>query len=70
MSAVPAEAIKVDGTTAVNWLALTYVVASVVPFHRTLTPLRNPEPLNVKVKGGPPAVIELGETPVSTGAAG
>lgn len=33
------------------------------PFQRTVEPFRNPDPLTVSVKAGPPAVAEVGETP-------
>ena len=33
--ALPALAIRLPGTDAVIWVALTYVVASVAPFHST-----------------------------------
>jgi hypothetical protein len=47
---------------AFNWLALTYVVNTDEPFHRTVElAASNPEPLTVKVKAGPPACAVEGE---------
>lgn len=33
------------------------------PFHCTVDPIRNPDPLTVSVNAGPPAVVELGLNP-------
>ncbi len=66
MAAVPAVAIRAAGTAAVSWLALTNVVDSPEPFHRTADPETNPLPLTVSVKGGPPAVALAGIRDVRT----
>jgi hypothetical protein len=60
MLALPAEAIKLAGTVAVNWLALTKLVESGVPFHSTVDPDTKFAPLTVRVKEGPPAGALMG----------
>src|ERR1039457_5991806 len=62
MVAVPALAIRLAGTVAVNCAALTNtnVVDSKDPFHSTADPFTNPVPFTVRVKADPPAVAELG----------
>src|ERR1700681_3858745 len=57
---VPAVAIRLAGTAALNCVALIIVVARGDPFHCTVEPERNPVPVTVSVKAGPPAVTELG----------
>lgn len=54
------------GTGAVNWILLTRVVVSWVPFHRMIAPVVKPDPLAVIVKPGPPAVAEAGLTKLNT----
>jgi hypothetical protein len=54
------EAIRFAGTDAVHWFELTKPVDRGDPFHCTTDPGRNPEPLTVKVKEGPPAVADRG----------
>lgn len=61
--AVPGEAIRLAGTTAVNWFALTNVVAREEPFHSTVEPGTKPLPLTVRGKSGPPAAAEEGLRP-------
>ena len=65
--AEPDAAIRLAGTAAVSWLALTKVVVSGVPFHRTPAPLTKPEPLAVRVNDAPPAVAVLGARLVRIG---
>ena len=59
--AVPAVAIRAEGTLAVSWLALTKVVVRFVPFQVTTVDAVKPPPLAVRVKVGPPAVALVGE---------
>ena len=56
------------GTMAVNWLALTYVVASAVPLKSAVDPLTKLLPVRVMVVAAAPTVAELGLMPVSVGA--
>jgi len=56
------------GTTAVTWLALTYVVASATPFRDTVVVLVNPDPVSVTVVSAAPAGSAAGLTPVIMGA--
>jgi hypothetical protein len=66
--AVPAFAVRLAGTTAVNCVALKNVVVSnVLLFQTTVDPARNPEPFTVSVSAGPPAVTELGLKLLSVG---
>ncbi len=58
--ALPAAAIRLAGTAALNCVALANVVANGDPFHCTVEPERKPVPVTVSVKAGPPAVAELG----------
>ena len=67
--ALPAAATKLAGTCAVNFVALTKLVLSAVPFHCTTAPETKPVPLTVSVKAGPPAVAEFGLSDVIAGAA-
>ncbi|MGA2113575.1 MAG: hypothetical protein ABSH56_02355 [Bryobacteraceae bacterium] len=60
MVVVPAVAIRLAGTAAVNCVALTNVVRSTVPFHSNIAPAANPLPFTVNVNAAPPAVAELG----------
>jgi hypothetical protein len=65
--AVPAVAISVADTGAVNWVALTKVVLRAVPFHCTIAPETKPVPLTVSVKPAWPAVAVLGLREVMAG---
>ena len=56
----PATAINGAGTVAVNWAALTNVVASPLPFHCTAAPDTKPLPETVSVNAAPPTVAEDG----------
>jgi hypothetical protein len=58
--ALPAVAIRLAGTAAVNRVALVNVVASGEPFHCTVSLETKPVPVTVSVMAGPPAVAELG----------
>src|ERR1035438_10015656 len=60
MLAVPAVAMSAAGTLAVNWDALTNVVASGAPFHCTLELAVKPAPVTVRVKAAPPGAAALG----------
>jgi hypothetical protein len=64
---VPAVAIKLDGTAAVNCVLLTNVVARADPFHCTTAPDENPLPFTVSVSPGPPAVALFGEIELTAG---
>src|ERR1039457_941503 len=59
MLAVPAVAMSAAGTLAVNWDALTNVVASGAPFHCTLELAVKPAPVTVRVKAAPPGAAAL-----------
>src|ERR1035438_6505312 len=58
--AVPAVAMRAAGTLAVNWEALTKVVASGAPFHCTVDLATKPAPATVRVKSAAPGAAELG----------
>ena len=73
--AAPGLAIKDAGTVAVNCVALTYLVARAERLNSTIDPDpgypgygttwgpgKNPEPLTVSVKSGPPAAVSAGLT--------
>ncbi len=60
MLALPALAIRLAGTAAVNWTELTNVVVRAVPFHCTVVPGRKLVPFTVNVNAAPPAVAEVG----------
>jgi hypothetical protein len=66
--AVPAEAIRVAGTAAVNCTGETKVVTSAAPFHCTVAPLTKLVPFTANVNAGPPANALLGEMEVTAGA--
>ena len=70
MLALPGVRIRLAVTAAVSCVALTSVVGSAVPFQSTVAPERNPVPLTVSVKAGPPAAAEVGLRLVIMGAAG
>ena len=59
----------VAGTTAVSFVALTYVVVSPVVPNMTCAPLTKPVPLAVRVNCAPPLFAEVGLKLVSVGAA-
>jgi hypothetical protein len=67
--ALPAAAIRLAATDAVSCVALTNVVGMAVPFHLTVEPDKKPVPFTVRVKAAPPAVAEVGLTPVMPGPA-
>jgi hypothetical protein len=58
--AVPAVAIRLADTDAVNWVVPTYEVVSELPFQRMADPETKPVPLTVNVKVELPAMAELG----------
>ncbi len=60
-ASVPAVAMRLAGTDAVNCVDETKEVLSVDPFHVTTAPLEKPEPLAVRVNAAPPATAVLGE---------
>jgi hypothetical protein len=61
MLAEPGEAIRLEGTDAVNWLAETKLVERADPFHSTVAPEAKLEPFTVKVNPDPPPGTEFGE---------
>jgi hypothetical protein len=65
--AVPAAAIKLAGTAAVNCVALPKVVVRVAPFHRTTAPEAKPVPLTISVNAAPPATAVFGFSDVMAG---
>src|ERR1700686_759359 len=65
--AVPTFAIRLPGTVAVSCVPLPKLVASDEPFHCTVEPLRNPEPLTVSVNVGPPAEAKFWLKPLIVG---
>jgi hypothetical protein len=67
MVAVPAEAIRLPLTVAVNCVAVTKVVGSAEPFHCTVAAKANPLPITVSVRPEAPAVAELGLRPLTVG---
>jgi hypothetical protein len=58
---------SVAGIDAVNWVAEIYVVVRSAPFHRTTEFVTKLVPFTVKVNAAPPAVAELGESPLVVG---
>jgi hypothetical protein len=68
--AVPVVAIRLAGTAAVTWVALTNVVVSAVEFHFTVAPEAKLVPFTVSVKAAPPAVAEVGARVVIVGGPG
>jgi hypothetical protein len=58
--ALPAIAIRLADTEAVNRVALTKVVVSADPFQYTVAPDKKPVPFTVSVKAVPVAVAEAG----------
>ena len=59
--AVPADAMAAAGTTAVNCVELTNVVATAVPPKLTTEDERKPAPLTDKINAGLPARLLLGD---------
>ena len=67
--AVPALAIRLAGTEAVNCVALAKDVVSAVLPHCTVAPETKFAPLTVRVNAAPPAVADAGEVLVIVGTA-
>jgi hypothetical protein len=65
--AVPAVAMSLAGTEAVNFVSLTYFVVNPLPFHSTVEALTNFVPVTVRVNAAPPAVALEGESALSVG---
>ena len=65
--AVPAVAMSLWGTAAVNCVALPNVVVSAAPFHWTTELLTKLVPITTSVKPAPPAVAEEGESALTVG---
>ena len=67
--ALPGVLMRLAATVAVNWVALTKVVLSAVPFHCTTAVETKPVPFTVKAKAAPPALAVLGLSEVIAGPA-
>jgi hypothetical protein len=67
MSAVPIAARSAARIVAVNWVALTNVVARVEPFQRTVAPETKPLPVTVRTRLVEPAVAVIGDRPAIDG---
>ena len=67
IGAVPGRAIRLAGTAAVSWVALTKVVLKAVPFNDTAAPEKKPVPLTVNVSAALPALTVAGEMLMMTG---
>jgi hypothetical protein len=67
MLKVPTLAIILAGTVAVSWVALTKVVESELPFHKTVSPKMKLLPFAVSVKPSPPMVALEGKRELTTG---
>jgi hypothetical protein len=67
MLIVPALAIRLAGTVAVNSDALFQVVVSAVEPHIAVEVAVNPSPLMISVEAAPPAIAEAGVRLVITG---
>ena len=65
--AVPAVAMSLAGTEAVNFVPLTYFVVSPVPFHCTVEVETKFVPVTVRVNAAPPAVALEGDSEVAFG---
>src|SRR5439155_1572193 len=63
----PAAAISAAEMAAESCVAETYVVARSAPFQRTTELVTRFVPVTVSVKAGPPAVAEVGVSPVDVG---
>ena len=66
-AAVPAVAMRLPVTVAVNCVVPVEIMLSAVPFHSTTALESNPVPFTVSVKAAPPAFAELGLSEVITG---
>jgi len=64
---VPATAISVAATVAVNCVGLIKVVVSKAPFHLTTEPFTKLLPFTVNVKAAPPAMAVFGLMEAVTG---
>jgi len=69
IEAVPAVAMRAAGTVAVSCVAETNVVVSGLPFQFTVEPETKLVPFTVKVNCGPPAVVQVGLSELTVGAA-
>jgi hypothetical protein len=69
IEAVPAVAMRADGTVAVSCVAETNVVVTVVPFHFTVEPETKFVPFTVNVNCAPPAVAQVGLSELIVGVA-
>ena len=69
IDAVPAVAISEAGTVAVSCVAETKVVVNAVAFHFTVEPETKLVPFTVKVNWVPPAVVQVGLSELTVGAA-
>ena len=58
---------SVAGLSAVSEVGLAKIVARFSPFHVTIEPGTNPEPVTVKVKSGLPTMAEFGLMLVTAG---
>ena len=67
---IPGLVIRLAGTNTVSCVELTNVTANVEEPNFTVVAARNPLPLMVSVKPGPPAVAELGLTEEMVGLGG
>src|SRR5215510_12195498 len=65
---VPRLARSLAGMSARNWLALTYVVGRLLPFHRTIDAVANREPDTVSEKPAPPTMAAAGDNDAMSGA--
>ncbi len=65
--AVPADAMSAAAITALSWVADTYPVVRLDPFHCTTEPATKPLPFTVSVKAVPPAVADEGLRPLMPG---
>lgn len=64
----PADAMSEARMDALSWVEETYVVVRSDPFHRTVDNGTKLFPFTVRVNAAPPAVAEVGERLVVTGA--
>jgi hypothetical protein len=69
IAAVPAPAIKYDGTEAVTCVALITVVASGEPFHCTTEPVQL-VPVTVRMKVDDAAIADMGRSTEMVGGGG
>jgi hypothetical protein len=65
--AVPAVAMSVAVIVAFNWVALTYVVVRLDPFHCTTEPVEKFDPVTVRAPPAPPAVVLVGDSELMAG---